>query len=390
MSSYYTYPKPMVTIDHEHFPHIFEQVVRNTPFEFLKTLRACSRYYCHQVDTELLRHVKTQPYMYHPGRPHYPYMYHPDKPRYPWLLLVPGLGLPLSWYDNRARHVQVLDASRTILAAGHDFAHQVLAPRLLRFQLSGLLDPAHFRLQAPTVVVFIAPQELPSTIHCGGEVVTSDDPLFPDSQRWASHFRPGNRIPPCILGLPQVDMAATERLVFNLHVHPDHHMFGQWEIDFATSHRLRPLQIYVVASRDDAPLGWQHQMPRGTPLFEGRILNRLLLCIGRMMARNLPRVQVAFINANSWDHNWLATSFVDKSSYFEIDEDDLDLDGSETATMEERIQYWLNEAIENQFEQYMGAPFNDDADNYTRFLTFDEFRAEIPDNDFVFDRIMCP
>ncbi|BEJ04424.1 hypothetical protein CcaverHIS641_0202410 [Cutaneotrichosporon cavernicola] len=317
----------MVTIDHEHFPHIFEQVVRNTPFEFLKTLRACSRYYCHQVDTELLRHVKTQPYMYHPGRPHYP---------------------------------------RTILAAGHDFAHQVLAPRLLRFQLSGLLDPAHFRLQAPTVVVFIAPQELPSTIHCGGEVVTSDDPLFPDSQRWASHFRPGNRIPPCILGLPQVDMAATERLVFNLHVHPDHHMFGQWEIDFATSHRLRPLQIYVVASRDDAPLGWQHQMPRGTPLFEGRILNRLLLCIGRMMARNLP------------------------SSPSRIDEDDLDLDGSETATMEERIQYWLNEAIENQFEQYMGAPFNDDADNYTRFLTFDEFRAEIPDNDFVFDRIMCP
>ncbi|BEJ11779.1 hypothetical protein CspHIS471_0202390 [Cutaneotrichosporon sp. HIS471] len=376
MSSYHSYPsKPKVTIDHQLFPHIFEQVVRNTPFEFLKTLRATSRYYRDQVDTELLRHVKTQPH-------------HLDNPHHPWLLLVPGLGLPLSWYDIRAHHVQVLDASRTILAAGHDFPDKVLVPRLLRFQLSGLLDPAHFGLQAPTVVIFIAPQELPSTIHCGGEIVTSDDPLFPPSERWASHFRRGNRIPPCIFGLPEVGMAATERLVFNLHVNPNHRMFGQWEIDFATTHRLRPLQIYVVATRDDAPLGWQHQMPRGTPLFEGRILNRLLLCIGRMMARNLPRVQVAFINANSWDHNWLATSFVDKSSYFEIDEDDLD--GSETATMEERIHYWLNEAVENQFEQYWDAPLNDDADNYTRFLTLDEFCSEIPDEDFVFDRILYP
>jgi hypothetical protein len=58
--------------------------------------------------------------------------------------------------------------------------------------------------------------------------------------------------------------------------------------------------------------------------------------------------------------------------------------------MEERVQYWLNAAVENQYIQMWGTPFTGKVERYTRFLTLAEFRAEIPESDYVFQKILHP
>lgn len=366
---------PRVTIDHMAYPHIFKAIIENTPFEFTKTLRATSRYYRDAVDPRLFRHVATQDYQ-------------SQSPTSTSLLLVPNLRFPLSWFDPRAAHIQVLDASRSALSARPDFWQYAVAPRLLRFQLGGIFDPYHFDFTAPTAVIFIAPQTLPGAILFDDQLMVSDDPMFPHSDQWGGHFRRALRIPPSIFGVPAMDAAATERLVFNLRINADHEMFAQWEIDFDCTLRRDPFDVYVIATCDCSPLAEAHKTPRGTPRFEGRILNRLILSLGRQMARNFSHVRVTFVDAHDWDPSWLASSYVDKASVFETDEDDLD--NAETATMEDRIQYWLNAAVENQFVQFWGDQLASDVEDLTRFITFAEFRAEIPENDFVFQKILCP
>ncbi|GMK56487.1 hypothetical protein CspeluHIS016_0303270 [Cutaneotrichosporon spelunceum] len=261
-------------------------------------------------------------------------------------------------------------------------ATSLLALRLMRFELSGLRDYVPFPTVAPTVVVFVAPQALSGPAQ---SITTSDDPLFPPAARWCSHFRRQQRIPPSILHLPKLDIA-TERLAFNLHINPEHDMFAQWEIDFTPASR-GPLEIYVIATRDNTPLAHQHTTPRGTPRFQGRILNRLLFAIARQIVFCMPhtRVRVAFVDAHTWDHGLLATSFVDKSCYCEIDEE-----MGEQPTMQERIAFWLTEVAENQYEQYHDAPFTEVVETFVRFITLGEFRNEIPEDDYIFGKILCP
>jgi hypothetical protein len=370
-----TIPTPRVTIDHMAYPHIMDKIIRHTPFEFMKTLRLTSRHYLHRVDPWLFGHMATRETK-------------PNDHLPPSLLLQPNLGFPLLSCDERTAFVQVLDASKAALVATPELQDHALAPRLIRFGLGGILGEGYFHFRAPIAVLFIAPQSLPCQVAIGDEIVTSDDPMFPPTETWVGHFRRANRIAPTIFAVENLDVVATERFIYNLRINPDHHMFGQWEIDIAAQQRASPIDIFILATCDCGPLPLAHQAPRGTPAFEGRILNRLLLCLGRQMARNFGMVRVTCIDANGWNPAWIASSYVDKINVFETDEDDLE--DAETATMEERVQYWLNAAVENQYIQMWGTPFTGKVERYTRFLTLAEFRAEIPESDYVFQKILHP
>lgn len=219
-----------------------------------------------------------------------------------------------------------------------------MVPRLLRFDLAGVLGPHAVTMRAPTTVVFVTPQNLSDTI---GR--PSEEPWMPSPKSWNTNWESAGCIPPSIVDVLDVERTATQRVVYIVRVNPQHAAFALWEIDFAAF--TCPTELYVLFTRDDSPLPAFHAMPRGTPIFGGRFLNRLLLSVARHMARGWSRgVRATFVEVATWDHRWLGSSFLDKSAYIAVDET-LPLN----TPMARRIQFWLHEAFESQYLHPMTA-----------------------------------
>lgn len=311
--------------------------------------------------------------------------------------------LCIPWDDMATTHIAVLDTSFDALhlAPSQSLLPDV-QPKLLRFDLPGILPssnlPSLGTIRAPTAVVFVAPQTLTGPViqPWSVDIEVSDHPGMPPAHQWREGWMSHGFIPPSIISAAPIEEVATERIVYNFRVHPHHAAFALWEVDFHSAQC--PDDIYLLVTPDASPLPPSHAVPWSLLHgFEGRILNRAILSLARHAAGHWDRararsagaqergLRIHFVAAETWDHAWLGCSFVDKDAYIDVDEEGL----PEDAGMCERIMFWMEEAFESQYLQDTTAVELVMLWERTRFISMEEFRADIGDDE-VFERILRP
>lgn len=362
-------PASQVVIDHLAFPHIIDMILDGAPATFLKTMRATSGTYRARVDAMLFRHAvihKTGEFLYSAiGR------------------------LPITWHDDRTQLVAVLDATFPALATAADFTCSKVSPRVLRLGLLGLLDTQRtvgMGMRAHTTVIFIAPQFLMNpVVQKGASMIKVNDILWqPHGDLWFTQWTLAGCVPPSIIEIDGAEDAAAHRIVYNVLVNFEHEAFPLWEIDLWGETSAK--EIILLFTHDDSPLSQVHEYPRGIPRYEGRFLNRLLLSIGRHMARGWERgLSVTFVGVEGWNHDWLGSAFVDKEAYVDVDET-LPV----SASMMERVQFWLDECFESQYLADLTDEIVDEVHCRTRFISLERFQQEAGDSGEDVELIMRP